>query len=199
MVSSAASLVDMPVRRKTRPSSSFRTRPRWPQPRSPRKRSTSAHQATWPSSARKKSARRLRVPICADKRIQYPHPESDVYLKELKIAQDLLEGKGKPAADAIVVAEPDAEAVQPAPSSAALGAPPTEIARSAVEEAVATGIDAPQPMDEDKPAASAALGAPPAEIARQAVDEALAQQDTPDVPVRFMEKKSLHWEGKTCA
>lgn len=27
----------------------------------------------------------------------------------------------------------------------------------------------------------------------------LSQVDTPDVPVRFWEKKKLHWTGKTCA
>ena len=27
----------------------------------------------------------------------------------------------------------------------------------------------------------------------------LSQVDTPDVPVRFLEKKKLHWAGKTCA
>ena len=26
----------------------------------------------------------------------------------------------------------------------------------------------------------------------------LSQVDTPDVPVRFSEKKRLHWAGKTC-
>ena len=26
----------------------------------------------------------------------------------------------------------------------------------------------------------------------------LSQQDTPDVPMRFIEKKRLHWAGKTC-
>lgn len=26
-----------------------------------------------------------------------------------------------------------------------------------------------------------------------------SQVDTPDVPVRFWEKKKLHWTGKTCA
>ena len=27
----------------------------------------------------------------------------------------------------------------------------------------------------------------------------LSQVDTPDVPVRFWEKKKLYWTGKTCA
>jgi hypothetical protein len=27
----------------------------------------------------------------------------------------------------------------------------------------------------------------------------LRKVDTPDVPVRFLEKKRLHWTGKTCA
>jgi tRNA-dihydrouridine synthase 3 len=27
----------------------------------------------------------------------------------------------------------------------------------------------------------------------------LSQADTPDIPVRFSEKKRLHWTGKTCA
>ena len=27
----------------------------------------------------------------------------------------------------------------------------------------------------------------------------LSQVDTPDMPVRFSEKKRLHWAGKTCA
>ena len=26
----------------------------------------------------------------------------------------------------------------------------------------------------------------------------LSQVDTPDMPVRFLEKKRLHWAGKTC-
>ena len=26
-----------------------------------------------------------------------------------------------------------------------------------------------------------------------------SQVDTPDVPLRFLEKKKLHWTGKTCA
>lgn len=29
-------------------------------------------------------------------------------------------------------------------------------------------------------------------------DEAVAQSDLPDVPLRFSEKKRLHWSDKTC-
>jgi hypothetical protein len=31
------------------------------------------------------------------------------------------------------------------------------------------------------------------------LDDPSSQMDTPDVPVRFSEKKNLHWTGKTCA
>jgi tRNA-dihydrouridine synthase 3 len=33
-------------------------------------------------------------------------------------------------------------------------------------------------------------------IPPQAVD--ITQTDSPDTPMRFMEKKRLHWNGKTC-
>jgi hypothetical protein len=112
--------------------------------------------------------------------------------------------------------------IEPSPASAALGAPPSEIVHSAVDEAAAMGTEAnvnsaalvltsasdvamDVSMDQDSPpvpaapaSASVALSAPPSEVLRSAVDEVAASQDTPDVPMRPAEKKSLHWEGKTC-
>jgi tRNA-dihydrouridine synthase 3 len=46
------------------------------------------------------------------------------------------------------------------------------------------------------PSESAAIAAPPMELARE-IDPS-AQLDTPDVPMRPVEKKRLHWEGLTC-
>jgi hypothetical protein len=130
---------------------------------------------------------------------------ADMYIKELKLAQDAAEGKTqvKTAGNVIVVSEPDADPTplseDSPPLTVALSAPPTKLVRGVVDESVAQGGGGPQAMDEDKPAASAALGAPPDEIVRHAVDEVAALQDTPDVPMRYAEKKSLRWEGKTCA
>lgn len=36
------------------------------------------------------------------------------------------------------------------------------------------------------------------EIVAKRTDDTLDRNDTPDVPMRFSEKKRLHWTGKTC-
>lgn len=82
--------------------------------------------------------------------IQYPHPISDAYLKEL---QDNANEPPKKKEDNLRTTVVDPEIA-------------TEPAR--VEGATSTETSA------------------------------AAQEDTPDVPVRFAEKKRLHWKGKTC-
>jgi hypothetical protein len=113
-----------------------------------------------------------------------------VYLKELKAAQDAQDAKAKAPVETtgttIVVSE-----VDPIPTPPELDAPQTvEIAASQSEA-----------MDQDPHSSqNAGLNTPAAGIRHPAMDEVVAQaQDTPDVPTRFMEKKRLHWEGKTCA
>lgn len=60
---------------------------------------------------------------------------------------------------------------------------PTAIEITASEKAMDTAPDE---------SVSAAL------IEQKTGDPALSQIDTPDVPIRFAEKKRLHWSGKTC-
>lgn len=113
-----------------------------------------------------------------------------MYLKELKATQDAQDAKAKApvetAGTIIVVSE-----VDPIPTPPELDAPQTV-------ETTASQSDA---MDQDPPPSrNAELNAPAAGIRHSAMDEVVAQaQDSPDVPTRFMEKKRLHWEGKTCA
>ena len=37
------------------------------------------------------------------------------------------------------------------------------------------------------------------ETRTRGLNSPLSQVDTPDMPIRFSEKKRLHWTGKTCA
>ena len=59
---------------------------------------------------------------------------------------------------------------------------------------------APEPQDTPPVGSEAPADAPavsdPLPPSNQTVDE--SQDDTPDVPIRFAEKKRLHWKGKTC-
>jgi hypothetical protein len=104
--------------------------------------------------------------------------------------QDAQDAKAKApvetAGTIIVVSE-----VDPIPTPPELNAPQT----------VETTASQSDTMDQDLPSSqNAELNAPAAGICHTAIDEAVAHaQDTPDVPTRFMEKKRLHWEGKTCA
>lgn len=92
--------------------------------------------------------------------VQYPHPISDQYLKEIQNANDKAEKDG-----------PDEAGL---PSADAVVAPDT----------------APQLTEEGPAIANTDAGQHPAKV---------EQDDTPDVPMRFSEKKRLHWSGKTCA
>ncbi|KAF8065084.1 hypothetical protein FPV67DRAFT_1562931 [Lyophyllum atratum] len=100
---------------------------------------------------------------------KYPFPISDVYLKELQ-AQNEAEEKPKsiPNENSVIVAEPDQE--MDVDTELPTKSIPVELPKPAVEEVVEKRIEEPS-------------------LASQA--------DTPDMPVRFSEKKRLHWSGKT--
>ncbi|TFK31535.1 hypothetical protein BDQ12DRAFT_693979 [Crucibulum laeve] len=103
---------------------------------------------------------------------KYPFPISNVYIKELKDVE-ASENKPKlvPNANSDIVTEPEQDMNVDVPavqSGSALAPPPVE-APSAAETIEHRTGEAPSET----------------------------QQDTPDVPVRFEEKKRLHWSGKT--
>ena len=115
---------------------------------------------------------------------QCPTPVSDVYLQTLKEAvgdrqgkrvqddcDDFVETEG-----AALVATPDTD-VPPNTN----GPPTSEPIRPHPASSVPSGI----------------VIAPPAPT-KWSSDEAVAQADLPDVPLRFQEKKRLHWSDKTC-
>jgi tRNA-dihydrouridine synthase 3 len=56
----------------------------------------------------------------------------------------------------------------------------------------------PDGLDEDMPAPEEQVPRQIDEIVIKQTGDTSDQNDTPDVPVRFAEKKRLHWTGKTC-
>lgn len=82
--------------------------------------------------------------------LQYPHPISDAYLKEL---QDNANEPPKKKEEA-----PQTPDIAPEPP---------------IQPAAPEGPTVPETADK-------------------------SQEDAPDAPVRFVEKKRLHWKGKTC-
>ncbi|CAA7264440.1 unnamed protein product [Cyclocybe aegerita] len=118
---------------------------------------------------------------------KYPVPISDTYLRELA-AQSSNEVNGKPKAipdkNSVIITEPeqqleDIEMDTPTVLADGHAPPPTTLT---------TCIDTPAglaPVDSDFIEQ------------KRTGDSSTSQTDTPDVPVRFAEKKKLHWTGKT--
>lgn len=104
---------------------------------------------------------------------QYPFPTADEYLRQLA-AENPEKPKAIPTANSIVIGEPEQE--------------------MDVEMSAPT----PQPTLQES--------APPKSTVDEIIEKRTgdpatptSQVDTPDVRVRFPEKKRLHWKGKTCA
>ncbi|RDB17331.1 tRNA-dihydrouridine(47) synthase [NAD(P)(+)] [Hypsizygus marmoreus] len=99
---------------------------------------------------------------------KYPFPVADVYLRELQRINEA-ENKPKPVPDAnsVVLAEPEQAMVLDHTEAQLQSVPP------------------PEPIA--------------VEVIEKRTGEPLSasQLDTPDVPIRFSEKKQLHWSGKT--
>jgi tRNA-dihydrouridine synthase 3 len=113
---------------------------------------------------------------------QCPTPVSDAYLQALKVAGRSHDGKednydvSVETGGAAFVATPDAD--------------------------IPPGTKEPSTSDPIRPdsvpsASSGTVVAQPAPT-KWSSDEAVAQADLPDVPLRFQEKKRLHWSDKTC-
>jgi tRNA-dihydrouridine synthase 3 len=115
---------------------------------------------------------------------QCPTPVSDVYLQTLKEAVNDQQGKGVQG-DCDVSVETEGAALVATPDTDVLptinGPPTSEPIR-------------PHPASS---APSDIVTAPPAPT-KWSSDEVVAQADLPDVPLRFQEKKRLHWSDKTC-
>jgi tRNA-dihydrouridine synthase 3 len=112
---------------------------------------------------------------------QCPTPVSDDYLRSLKVAGGNQDGKE----DSYDVSVETEGAALVATSDA--GVPP--------------GIKEPPTSEPIRPHSvsvpSGTVVARPAPT-KWSSDEAVAQADLPDVPLRFQEKKRLHWSDKTC-
>jgi tRNA-dihydrouridine synthase 3 len=111
-------------------------------------------------------------------KLQCPTPVSGDYFQTLKEAAGDNQGKADDCdvSGAALVATPDA--------------------------AVPPGIKVPPTSEPIRPhsvlsAPSGIVVAPPVPT-KWSSDEAVAQADLPDVPLRFQEKKRLHWSDKTC-
>jgi hypothetical protein len=112
---------------------------------------------------------------------QCPTPVSDNYFQALKVVVNDQNGKEddhdvsietESAALVASLATPDAD-VAPPPASGPI--------RPHSVSSAPSGIVVAQPAPTKWPS-----------------DEAAAQADLPDVPLRFQEKKRLHWSDKTC-
>ena len=100
---------------------------------------------------------------------QYPCPIADVYLQELQI-QIAAENQPKPAPGAdLIIVEPEQDIMADV------------AARS-------------------NPLENREAGLPVEEIVEKRTGDSAStsQVDSPDVPIRFSEKKRLNWSGKTC-
>jgi hypothetical protein len=113
---------------------------------------------------------------------QCPTPVSDDYLQALKVVGGNQDGKednhdvSVETAGAALVATPD---VDVPPGIKEL--PTSEPIRPHAVPSAPSGLVAAQPAP-----------------TKWSSEEAAAQADLPDVPVRFQEKKRLHWSDKTC-
>ena len=115
-------------------------------------------------------------------KLQCPTPVSDDYFQTLKEAAGDRQGK---ADDCDVSVETEGAALVATPDAA-----------------VPSGIKEPPTSETIRPhsvssAPSDIVVAPPVPT-KWSSDEAVAQADLPDVPLRFQEKKRLHWSDKTC-
>ena len=111
--------------------------------------------------------------------MQFPTPVSDGYLQGLKTSVGDHHGKGD---DRNVPAEVEGvEATPGGGASLSIKGPSTSnpTASHSVSSAPSGTVAQPTPV-------------------KWSSDEAAAQADLPDVPVRFSEKRRLHWSDKTC-
>jgi tRNA-dihydrouridine synthase 3 len=110
---------------------------------------------------------------------QYPLPITETYLKEL---QEKTEDKEEEAVQksGVVIVEHNSEVV-------GVQEPEKEVPMPV--------LDALEPPVGTDPPPSATLGPVPEKLSSEA---ATSQVDTPDVPIRFQEKKRLNWSNKTC-
>lgn len=115
-------------------------------------------------------------------KLQCPTPISDDYFQTLKEAAGDRQGKAGNC-DVSVGTE-----------GAALVATPNATVPSGIKE---PPTSEPIRLHSASSAPSDIVVAPPAPT-KWSSDEAVAQADLPDVPLRFQEKKRLHWSDKTC-
>lgn len=115
---------------------------------------------------------------------QCPTPVSDVYLQTLKETVGDRQGKG---------VQDDCDVSVETEGAALVATPDTDIPPN---------INGPHTSEPIRPhpassVPSGVVSTPPAPT-KWSPDEAVAQADLPDVPLRFQEKKRLHWSDKTC-
>ncbi|KAF9472611.1 FMN-linked oxidoreductase [Pholiota conissans] len=115
---------------------------------------------------------------------KYKFPIADEYLRQLAAENTELNNKPKPVptANSIVIGEPEQEA-----QDVEMSAPEPQVL---VDEASSAPASEPAPLPETKADAIIEKRTGDAETTTK-------QLDTPDVRVRFPEKKRLHWKGKT--
>ena len=114
---------------------------------------------------------------------QCPTPVSDVYLQTLKEAVNDQQGKGvQDDCDVSVEMEGAALVATPDDVLPTINGPPTP-------EPIQPHTASSTPSD---------IVIAPSAPTKWSSDEAVAQADLPDVPLRFQEKKRLHWSDKTC-
>ena len=117
-----------------------------------------------------------------NKTAQYPTPVSDGYLQEIKtIAED------QERQEDIYDVSTESEGV-------VLAAPPDVDAAPSVKDMEFPISEPEQP----RPASTATPSVVPQPAPTKWSDESVAQVDLPDVPLRFPEKRRLHWSNKTC-
>lgn len=115
---------------------------------------------------------------------QCPTPVSDDYFKALKVVVNDQNGKE------------DGHDVSVETEGAALVATPNADVPSGIKDSEPSTSEPMRPHSISS-APSGIVVAQPAPTKRSS-DEAAAQTDLPDVPLRFQEKKRLHWSDKTC-
>ncbi|KAF8151441.1 zinc finger dihydrouridine synthase [Crassisporium funariophilum] len=123
---------------------------------------------------------------------KYPFPVADEYIRQLAIENgESAKPKPVPTANSVIIAEPEQDMndfeMGPAESEVPQVVPGSEVPQVVPESKVPQVVAEPEVLTVDKVV----------ELRTGDANGSSSQVDSPDAPVRFAEKKRLHWEGKT--